>query len=296
MRSFIRKITPEFLLKAYRKRKKRLRKAELEAKRRSGEVITIDRLVNDLRACGLKEGDDVLVHTSLSKIGYVENGPETVVWALKKVIGEKGNILMPTSPNAGLQLEYIRSLEAFDVKNSPSALGAITEYFRKLPNVKRSAHPTEPVACLGPDADFYIEGHLGELTPYTDRSPFARISERGGKILYIGVTFDNAGTNLHTLEDAVDFKYPVYYDEVFDVKIILENAEQKIVQTKVHNPEQSAKRKCDGLIPLFKEKGLLHEAHVGEAKTLVVDAKRLLDVMIEEYKTRGVTMYTPEGE
>lgn len=296
MRSFIRKITPEFLLKAYRKRKKRLREDELEAKRRSGEVITVDRLVNDLRACGLKEGDDVLVHTSLSKIGYVENGPETVVSALKKVIGEKGNILMPTSPNAGLQLEYIRSLEAFDVKNSPSALGAITEYFRKLPNVKRSAHPTEPVACLGPDADLYTEGHLGELTPYTDRSPFARISERGGKILYVGVTFDNAGTNLHTLEDAVDFKYPVYYDEVFDVKIILENAERKIVQTKVHNPEQSAKRKCDGLIPLFKDREVLRECKVGEARTLVVDAKRLLEVMIEEYKTRGVTMYTPEGE
>lgn len=296
MRSFIRKITPEFLLKAYRKRKKRLREDELEAKRRSGEVITVDRLVNDLRACGLKEGDDVLVHTSLSKIGYVENGPETVVSALKKVIGEKGNILMPTSPNAGLQLEYIRSLEAFDVKNSPSALGAITEYFRKLPNVKRSAHPTEPVACIGPDADFYTEGHLGELTPYTDRSPFARISARGGKILYIGVTFDNAGTNLHTLEDAVDFKYPVYYDEVFDVKIILENAEQKIVQTKVHNPEQSAKRRCDGLIPLFKDRDVLRECKVGEARTLVVDAKILLEVMIEEYKTRGVTMYTPEGE
>ena len=296
MRSFIRKITPEFLLKAYRKCKKRLREAELEAKRRSGEVITVDRLVNDLRACGLREGDDVLVHTSLSKIGYVENGPETLVSALKMVIGEKGNILMPTSPNAGLQLEYIRSLEAFDVKNSPSALGAITEYFRKLPNVKRSAHPTEPVACLGPDADFYTEGHLGELTPYTDRSPFARISERGGKILYVGVTFDNAGTNLHTLEDAVDFKYPVYYNEVFDVKIILENAEQKIVQTKVHNPEQSAKRKCDGLIPLFKDRDVLRECKVGEARTLVVDAKRLLEVMIEEYKTRGVTMYTPEGE
>ena len=296
MRSFIRKITPEFLLKAYRKCKKRLREAELEAKRRSGEVITVDRLVNDLRACGLREGDDVLVHTSLSKIGYVENGPETLVSALKMVIGEKGNILMPTSPNAGLQLEYIRSLEAFDVKNSPSALGAITEYFRKLPNVKRSAHPTEPVACLGPDADLYTEGHLGELTPYTDRSPFARISERGGKILYVGVTFDNAGTNLHTLEDAVDFKYPVYNDEVFDVKIILENAEQKIVQTKVHNPEQSAKRKCDGLIPLFKDRDVLRECKVGEARTLVVDAKRLLEVMIEEYKTRGVTMYTPEGE
>ena len=296
MRSFIRKITPEFLLKAYRNRKKRLRKAELEEKRRSGEVITVERLVNDLRACGLKEGDDVLVHTSLSKIGYVENGPETVVSALKKVIGEKGNILMPTSPNGGLQLEYIRSLEAFDVKNSPSALGAITEYFRKLPNVKRSTHPTEPVACIGPDADFYTEGHLGELTPYTDRSPFARISARGGKILYIGVTFDNAGTNLHTLEDAVDFKYPVYYDEVFDVKIILENAEQTIVQTKVHNPEQSAKRRCDGLIPLFKDRDVLRECKVGEARTLVVDAKRLLEVMIKEYKTRGVTMYTPEGE
>lgn len=296
MRSFIRKITPEFLLKAYRKRKKRLREAELKVKRQSGEVITVERLVNDLKACGLKEGDDVLVHTSLSKIGYVENGPQTVVSALTKVVGNRGNILMPTSPNAGLQLEYIRSLEAFDVKNSPSALGAITEYFRKLPNVKRSAHPTEPVACLGPDADFYTDGHLGELTPYTERSPFARISERGGKILYIGVTFDNAGTNLHTLEDAVDFKYPVYFNEVFDVKLILENGEQTTVQTKVHNPEQSAKRKCDGLIPLYKEKEVLREAKVGEARTLVVDAKRLLEVMIEEYKTRGVTMYTPDGE
>jgi aminoglycoside 3-N-acetyltransferase len=98
------------------------------------------------------------------------------------------------------------------------------------------------------------------------------------------------------LEDAVDFKYPVYYDEVFDVKIILENAEQKIVQTKVHNPEQSAKRRCDGLIPLFKDRDVLRECKVGEARTLVVDAKRLLEVMIEEYKTRGVTMYTPEGE
>lgn len=296
MRNLVRKITPQFLLDWYRSRKKHKRNAQLQAAKDEGKVYTKADLIKQFGVIGIQKGDSILVHSSLSKIGYVDGGAQTVVEALLEKIGEKGNLLMPTSPNASLQLDYIKTLQVFDVENTPSKLGSITEYFRKLPGAVRSAHPTEPVSCLGPDAEYFTQDHFGSLTPYDEFSPFYRISERDGKILYLGVTLDNAGTNLHTLEDAIDdFVYPVYYPEVFEVNVRFPDGEIRTMKTKVHNPEQSAKRKCDGLIPLFKEKGVMQDTKIGEARALLVKAKPFLNCMIEEYKNRGVTMYTPEG-
>jgi aminoglycoside 3-N-acetyltransferase len=294
LKNFIRSIVPQKLLDAYREKKKdKQRKALLQQAER-GEVLTCDQLVSDIRNCGIESGDSVLVHSSFSKIGFVEGGPKTFVDALLQVVGPSGNLLMPSSPNAGYQLDYIRNLQTFDVLNDPSRMGAITEYFRKLPGVLRSESPTEPVCCFGPKADWFTSGHLGELTPYTRNSPFARLAEAGGKILYIGVTLDNAGTSLHVLEDAVEeFKFPVYYSEVFHVSVKQANGNTVPVSVKVHNPEQSAKRKCDELLPLFEAKGVLKYAAIGKAKTLVFDASKMLEVMISSYNSEGITMYTP---
>ena len=46
------------------------------------DMITRAQLVADLRRLGLKSGMDVMVHSSLSKVGPVEGGAETVVDAL----------------------------------------------------------------------------------------------------------------------------------------------------------------------------------------------------------------------
>lgn len=296
MRNLGRKLTPQIILNWYRSSKKKAVKAQLQNDKSRGAIITKEDLIHQFLSIGLRAGDHLLVHSSLSKIGYVENGPQDVVEALLEIVGPGGNLLMPNSPNAEYQLSYIQNVDYFDVANSPSKLGVISEYFRLLPNAIRSAHPTEPVSCIGPDARYYTQEHFGEQTPYTSKSPFYRISEMGGKILYLGVSFDNAGTNLHTLEDAVDnFKFPVYYSEIFDVKVRFMDGNEAMMKTKVHNPEQSKKRKCDGLIPLFEQKGILQKVQIGKAKALLVDAKGLLQVMVEEYNERGVTMYTPNG-
>lgn len=297
MRNFIRGISPKFLLNFYRNKKKKTNFKNLKNQRDKGDVVSESQLVADLKNAGIKSDDTLLVHSSLSKIGFVENGPKTVVDALLKVIGDNGNLLMPNSPNAGMQLDYIKKNKVFDVLNAPSKLGIISEYFRKLPNAIRSAHPTEPVSCIGEKSDYFVGEHFGEITPYTQNSPFYKVSEQGGKILYLGVTLDNAGTNLHTLEDAVDdFKYPVYFNEIFEVNVKLATGEIKKMKTKVHNPDQSSKRKCDELIPLFKERGVLKEVTIGNAKSLLINAKPFLELMIEEYQKSGVTMYTPSGE
>lgn len=296
MRDFLRKISPVFLLNLYRNSKKRKVNAELKKQKKTGKVYSKKDFIRQFKKIGIEKGDILLVHSSLSKIGYVENGAKDVVDALLEVVGENGHLLMPNSPNASFQLDYIQKLDFFDVAHSPSKLGVISEYFRLLPDAERSAHPTEPVSCIGPDCEYFVGHHFGNLTPYNKNSPFYRVAERQGKILYLGVTLDNAGTSLHTLEDAIsDFKYPVYYPEEFEVKVRFENRTLRSMKTLVHNPEQSKKRKCDGLIPLFEEKGVLQKVKIGKANSLLVDAKGMFEVMLEEYQKNGVTMYTPKG-
>jgi len=294
-KDFIRNITPNSLLNWNRKRKKEQRNNQLSSQAVSGKSISQQELENDFKKIGVKSGDVVLVHSSLSRIGHLNDGPKTFVDALLNVVGESGTILMPTSPNAVYQADYIRINKVFDVLNTPSKTGKITEYFRTLPGVKRSLHPTEPVSGIGANVDYFIGEHFNELTPYTKKSPFYRVSEKGGKILYVGVTLSMAGTNLHTLEDAVDFKFPVYLNEIFEVEIIDEHGKKHLVKTKVHDPIYSKKRKCDDLISMFIQDGAMKKVRVGEAETLLVDAKKFFDSMIKNYNEKRVTMYTPKG-
>lgn len=296
LRNILRSLVPQGLLNRYRQRKKDRVRRELEHKKERGETIGKDRLLQELRNAGIQSGDTVLVHSAMSKIGYLENGPETLVDALLEAIGPYGNLMMPTSPNASFQIEYARQNPVFDVKHTPSRLGSITEYFRKLPGVKRSAHPTEPVAAFGPDAAWLTEGHLGEPTPYTANSPFARLYEKNGKILYLGVTLDNAGTNLHTLEDAVEFKYPVYADEWFPFTIIDENGQRHETKTRVHNPDFSKRRRCDELLPLFEREDAARRVKIGEAEAWLFNGPNMFETMLKAYREKGVTMYTPNGE
>jgi aminoglycoside 3-N-acetyltransferase len=296
-RGWLRRQIPNVLLQWYRGKKKAAVRMALEQDARTGKIITVRDLEIQFRSIGIQENDAVLVHASMSKIGFLENGPETFVTALSNVVGSQGHILMPTSPNAGYQIDYIQSLPYFDVANTPSKLGAISEYFRQLHGAVRSASATEPVSCTGPNAAWYTEGHLGEITPYTSNSPFARLAQKKGKILYVGVTLDNAGTSLHLLEDAVpNFNFPVYAPLTYPVKLKLADGSVVETLTKVHNPEQSAKRKCDGLIPYFQSKGVLTQVTIGKAPTLLVDAIGMFDAMLEGYEKHGITMYTPTGK
>lgn len=296
IRDTIRKLTPKVLLHFFRSWKKKVKNKRLSAAKRKGNEYTKADLIHDFQSIGIQQGDVLLVHSSLSSLGYVENGPKDVVDALLEVVGTEGHLLMPNSPNASFQLEYVKSLTEFDVNNSPSALGAISECFRKYPNAIRSAHPTEPVSCIGKNASYFVDDHFGSSTPYASNSPFYKVSEQQGKILYLGVTLDNAGTNLHTLEDAVDnFPYPVYHDELFNVSVRFSDGRLASVSTKVHNPEQSKLRRCDQLLPLFEREGVLQRVKVLNADALLFDAKGMFDVMLNAFHEKGVTMYTPNG-
>ena len=288
-------LIPNFLKEIFRSLKRKKRQAELLNQQQSGQGLTKDDLKQSLLNAGIQPDDHLMVHASLSKMGFIEGGAETVVKVLKETVGEEGTILMPTSPIARLQLDYVSDNPLFDVLNTPSAMGNISEVFRISDGVVRSYHPTEPVAAWGAKAYEYIKDHTTKNTPYHWDSPYGKLIQYGGKILYIGVTLDNAGTHLHTLEDALDVGVPVYYSKEFKLPVCDYEGNEMIVATKVHNPEYSKKRRCDELLPMFLQEGVYSEVMIGKAKTLVFDAKKMFEVMVTAFNERGVTMYNPEG-
>lgn len=293
--SLLKKYAP-FVIEAGRSVKKNLKRKELENKRRNNEVITEEMLLKDLRVMGIKEGDSVMVHISLSKVGCVENGAETVVNALMKAIGAEGNLLMPAFAHSTFSKYHLDKEPVFDILNSPSKAGAVTESFRKRKGVKRSFHPTDSVCAYGPLAEFFTNTHFGQLTPYNEYSPYCKLTEKNGKVLNIGVPLNTSCTNMHTMEDAVpDFKFPIYHSKIYEAKMKDEKGNMVTMKTKVHDPVFSRKRLPDEQIPMFEKDGALVHGKFGEADVMLVFAKELLASMMKNYKERGVTMYTPHG-
>lgn len=295
LRTFLKKYIPGLAL-AYHMLKRFFIRQRLDIKKRRNKIITREILVADLQSLGIQKGDLLMVHSSLSRIGYVENGPATVVDACFEVIGHEGTLVMPAFAHNTFSKIYLDTNPVFDLMQNPSKAGAVTEELRKRKNSLRSFHPTDSVTANGPLAHYLVKDHFGQITPYNQFSPYYRLAMKHAKILNIGVPLSTSCTNLHTLEDAVSFKYPVYHSKIYEVKMIDESGKVMFMKTKVHDPAYSMKRRANELVPLFEKEGILKHGMVGDAPVTLIDAKGLLEVMIRSYYERGITMYTPLGE
>ncbi len=289
------RLLPEPILELLKRIKKFFRNRKLATQKNNQNVLTKEDLIIQIKNCGVVSGDHLLVHCALSKIGYINGGALTLIDALLETIGPNGTLLMPSFPAKGRNKDYLLEQSVFDLKNTPSQMGIASETFRKMHGVKRSFHPTDSICAYGREADYFTNSHFGNVTPYNEYSPFRKLCSKNGKILMLGTTLNGACTNLHTLEDAVIFKYPVYDDKIFNVRMIDHSGIVHTMETKVHNPIWSAKRNCDALKPLFEKEKVLNNAVIGEAKCMLIDANRMLEVMIDYYNRYGVTMYTPYG-
>ena len=190
-------------------------------------VETRWRLAHDICKLGLRRGDTVLVHASLSSIGWVDGGADTVVRAVREIIGPEGTLVVPTmtadnsDPSRwGITRGEIvpderwpalrDSVSAFDPASTPSyGMGAIAETVRTWKGAVRSAHPQTSFAAVGHDAEALMAGHdrrchLGRA------SPLAKLLKRRARVLLVGVPWDVC-TVFHYAEYEVAFpRYQEY--------------------------------------------------------------------------------------
>jgi len=155
-----------------------------------------------LKSLGINEGDTIMVHSSLRSLGNYDNKAQLVTEVLLELLGENGTLLMPS-----LTYEYVtEDNPVFRLNDTPSCVGGLTEYFRSFPGVKRSIHPTHSVCSIGKKSDYYINGHLRDNTPCGENSPFSKLKDQKGKILFLGCSL-NSNTSMHGVEELSKPKY-----------------------------------------------------------------------------------------
>ncbi|MYK18231.1 AAC(3) family N-acetyltransferase [Candidatus Poribacteria bacterium] len=179
---------------------------------------TVESLQVDFKALGIERGMVLLVHSSLSAMGWVCGGAVAVILALQEVLGEVGTLVMPTHstdlsdpsqwenpPVPESWWQIIReTMPAYDPDLTPTrSMGKIAETFRKQKNVLRSVHPQSSFCASGPQASYIISNHslafgMGE------NSPLARIYDLDGSVLLLGVGH-SSNTSIHLAEYRADF-------------------------------------------------------------------------------------------
>ena len=168
--------------------------------RRNTDII--QRIAEDLLNIGVKQGGVLLVHASLRAMGHVKGGAETVILGLLEALGSKGTLLMPA-----LSYEHVTpDSPVFDVRRTPSNVGAIPECFRGRFNTKRSIHPTHSVCSVGPLSDKLLQHHYLDSTPCGPNSPFRLLRCFGGQILMLGCGLQ-PNTSMHALEELIEPPY-----------------------------------------------------------------------------------------
>ena len=150
-------------------------------------------LMRDLRRLGVTPGMDLMVHSSLAAIGFVEGGAETVVDALLQAVGKRGTLLAPSFNH--------RAATVFNPLTTPTTNGAIPDALWRRPEAVRSMHPTHAVAAIGPRASDYCHRHL-EAGIWAPDSPIGHLVHGGGYILALGTTHDTS-TAYHVAELSV---------------------------------------------------------------------------------------------
>jgi aminoglycoside 3-N-acetyltransferase len=185
----------------------------IEKTRALASPVTVASLERDLTALGVKPGMVLIVHSSLSSIGWVCGKSVAVIEALESVLTSDGTLVMPTHSGELSEPSYWRdppvpeawwqtirdTMPAFQSDLTPTrGMGLIPETLRKQTGVLRSYHPQVSFAAWGRYKREITENH-GLAFSLGEKSPLARMYDLRGHVLLLGVGHSN-NTSLHLAE------------------------------------------------------------------------------------------------
>lgn len=246
------------------------------------------RLIEGFAACGVFPGDKIVVNSSLSSIGYLPGGAIAFVETLKRYITAEGLIVMPSYPHRDMY-QYLENYVLFDVNETPSQNGAITETFRKSADVFRSLHPTHPLCIWGKNALAISEGHERSKSPYDLHSPYKKLLDLDVKNFCIGVDFEHM-IMIRVIDDLWEGYPAAMYFENKLYKVPVKNRHGRVIQveTTCHDPGKAILRYNMKLFPYMAKD--IKTAKLGGARTIVLSSRRMFEHQVRLAK-KGVFPY-----
>ena len=229
-------------------------------------MLTKEKLANEFKLLGVQPGDTLFVHSSYSKLSKspegIENGPEIVIDAILNVLGSEGTLIMPTF-NYG----FLRG-ETWDIRNSPSQMGVLTEVVRKDPRAKRMFHPIYSVTAIGKLAEEISVLRSNDC--FGETTIFKKLRDWNAKIMIIGLPYSKSFTFLHHCEQAANVDYR-FMKEFNGLAIDEEGKSQELSITMLVRDVDK------GIVLDFEPIGKILDEKVANIRPLGLGDVRLLD-------------------
>jgi len=253
-------------------------------------VLTEDKFIHILTEhLNIQSNDTVFIHSALGRLNLGFSATK-IIPILKEIVGEKGTLLFPTYPQL-TSYEFLKNDHIFDIRNSSSYTGFLTECARQDKEAFRSFHPTKSVCAIGYHARELTDSHDQSIYPYDSCSPYYKIVPYNGKIIGLGVSTERLSF-VHSIDDHLkdDFPKSVYHDEIFNAKCIDHNGQTQIVSTYAHDL-----KKIQHNVPKYMKKyipdDIARDVKIHQRQFFYVSSKPLFNKMLELAKN-NVTIYT----
>lgn len=154
-------------------------------------IVSKEDIANALYEVGVRPSDMVLIHSSLKSFGHVRDGALGVIQAAKEAVTDKGTVVFPTL----VQRDFENAYRNWDIHNTPSDVGLVTETFRLLPDSVRSDQATHSVAAWGKQASDLTGEHssygprMGVFGDYcfSYSSPWQKMYHAKARIVFMGI-------------------------------------------------------------------------------------------------------------
>jgi aminoglycoside 3-N-acetyltransferase len=232
-------------------------------------------LTKQWKSAGLKQGDSILIHSSLKSFGYVEGGASAVIRSLLDTIGEEGTLIVPTL--TGRREDSVFCPPAFDVERTKCWTGIIPETVRSMEIARRSLHPTHSAAAIGSRSDYVTGRHEKSKSPCDESSPYYINSMIGGYILLAGVD-QESNTSIHSCEELADVFYHLQEDP-FAIPITGYRGDPVIVTNRLHNWDKPV-TDFNKLDERLEEKKIMRKYMVGSSLIRIINAPNMFEFTI----------------
>src|SRR5262249_46342225 len=141
----------------------------------------------------------------------------------------------------------------------------------------RSAHPTHSVAAFGPMAEQLIADHHLAKTPCGKGTPYGRLLDTDGNILFMGTDI-GVMTFFHYVEEELESQLP--FSPFTTQSFVLQSRDRHgnllTTETRLFDPRRSRKRKLEKLVPFLKKSGLWNEIKIGRLNLILLSAADVL--------------------
>lgn len=145
-------------------------------------------------------GSLLLLHSSLSRtLRRHACNPQAVLQAILDRLGPEGTLLLPL-----FNFDFTKGVP-FDMRFTPSKMGALTEIGRLFPGAVRTGHPIYSFAALGHKATAFVD--INNRSGYGPDSPFAKLRELDGDIGVLDLPEQNSMTFYHHVEEMLEVTY-----------------------------------------------------------------------------------------